>query len=257
MQVARRERIMMRTTASRAKGEFSEMSRNLRCAKSRHFLLSDGVRRAAVRNPCRLDFNHRRTAGAPRIPFRYDERDDVVTSSRQRHRARCVRLVGAAKGSSQAGSAGHRNPIFWRTLVQKTASAKWSGGIKDGKGAISTKSGALTSYPYGFASRFEGKPGTNPEELIGAAHAGCFTMALSLILSEAKLTAEKMETQADVTLAKQDDGFAITAVHLTLKAKIPGVDDKTFQELAAKAKAGCPVSKVLNAKITLDAKLES
>lgn len=136
-------------------------------------------------------------------------------------------------------------------------SAVWSGGIKDGKGAISTKSGALKDYPYGFASRFEGKPGTNPEELIGAAHAGCFTMALSLILSEAKLTAEKMETQADVTLAKQPDGFAITAVHLTLKAKIPGTDDKTFQELAAKAKAGCPVSKVLNAKITLDATLES
>ncbi|MCK9915759.1 OsmC family protein [Microbacteriaceae bacterium K1510] len=135
--------------------------------------------------------------------------------------------------------------------------AVWSGGLKDGKGAISTKSGALKDYPYGFASRFEGKPGTNPEELIGAAHAGCFTMALSLILSEAKLTAEKMETQADVTLAKQDDGFAITAVHLTLKAKIPGADDKTFQDLAAKAKAGCPVSKVLNTKITLDAKLES
>jgi len=135
--------------------------------------------------------------------------------------------------------------------------AVWSGGLKDGKGAISTKSGALKDYPYGFASRFEGKPGTNPEELIGAAHAGCFTMALSLILSEAKLTAEKMETQADVTLAKQADGFAITAVHLTLKAKIPGADDKTFQELAAKAKAGCPVSKVLNTKITLDAKLES
>jgi len=135
--------------------------------------------------------------------------------------------------------------------------AVWSGGLKDGKGAISTKSGALKDYPYGFASRFEGKPGTNPEELIGAAHAGCFTMALSLILSEAKLTAEKMETQADVTLAKQDDGFAITAVHLTLKAKIPGADDRTFQELAAKAKAGCPVSKVLNTKITLDAKLES
>jgi len=135
--------------------------------------------------------------------------------------------------------------------------AVWSGGLKDGKGAISTKSGALKDYPYGFASRFEGKPGTNPEELIGAAHAGCFTMALSLILSEAKLTAEKMETQADVTLAKQPDGFAITAVHLTLKAKIPGTDDKTFQELAAKAKAGCPVSKVLNAKITLDATLES
>jgi osmotically inducible protein OsmC len=134
-------------------------------------------------------------------------------------------------------------------------SAVWSGGLKDGKGAISTKSGALKDYPYGFASRFEGKPGTNPEELIGAAHAGCFTMALSLILGEAKLTAEKMETQADVTLTKQPDGFAITAVHLTLKAKIPGADNAKFQELAAKAKAGCPVSKVLNTKITMDASL--
>jgi osmotically inducible protein OsmC len=134
-------------------------------------------------------------------------------------------------------------------------SAVWSGGIKDGKGAISTKSGALKDYPYGFGSRFEGKPGTNPEELIGAAHAGCFTMALSLILGEANLTAEKMETQADVTLVKQGDGFAITAVHLTLKAKIPGADDAKFQELAAKAKAGCPVSKLLKAEITLDASL--
>lgn len=134
-------------------------------------------------------------------------------------------------------------------------SAVWSGGLKDGKGAISTQSGALKDYPYGFASRFEGKPGTNPEELIGAAHAGCFTMALSLILGEAKLTAERMETQADVTLTKQADGFAITAVHLTLKAKIPGVDNAKFQELAAKAKAGCPVSKVLNTKIIMDAAL--
>jgi osmotically inducible protein OsmC len=134
-------------------------------------------------------------------------------------------------------------------------SAVWSGGIKDGKGAISTKSGALKEYPYGFASRFEGKPGTNPEELIGAAHAGCFTMALSLILGEAGLTAEKMETQADVTLTKQPDGFAITAVKLTLKAKIPGADNAKFQELAAKAKAGCPVSKLLKADITLDAAL--
>ncbi|MBA4791137.1 MAG: OsmC family protein [Rhizobiales bacterium] len=134
-------------------------------------------------------------------------------------------------------------------------SAVWSGGIKDGKGAISTKSGALDAYPYGFASRFEGKPGTNPEELIGAAHAGCFTMALSLILGEAGLTAEHMETKADVTLVKQADGFAITAVALTLRAKIPGADDAKFQELAAKAKAGCPVSKVLNADITLDAAL--
>ena len=136
-------------------------------------------------------------------------------------------------------------------------SAVWSGGIKDGKGAISTKSGALKDYPYGFASRFEGKPGTNPEELIGAARAGCFTMALSLILGEAKLTAEHMETKADVTLEKQSDGFAISAVHLILKAKVPGADDAKFQELANKAKAGCPVSKLLNAKITLDAALVS
>jgi osmotically inducible protein OsmC len=134
-------------------------------------------------------------------------------------------------------------------------SAVWSGGIKDGKGAISTKSGALKDYPYGFASRFEGKPGTNPEELLGAAHAGCFTMALSLMLGEAKLVAEKMETKADVTLEKQDSGFAITAVHLTLKAKIPGADDAKFQEIANKAIAGCPVSKLFNTKITLDASL--
>ena len=134
-------------------------------------------------------------------------------------------------------------------------SAKWQGGIKDGKGSISTKSGALKEYPYGFASRFEGKAGSNPEELIGAAHAACFTMALSLILGEAKLTAEQMETKADVTLEKQGDGFAITAVHLTLTAKIPGADKAKFDELTAKAKAGCPVSKVLNAKITLDSTL--
>ena len=119
-----------------------------------------------------------------------------------------------------------------------SGSAKWQGGIKDGKGAISTKSGALSDYPYGFASRFEGKPGSNPEELLGAAHAACFTMALSLILGEAKLTAEQMETKADVTLEKQGDGFAITAIHLTLSAKIPGADDATFQDCAAKAKAG-------------------
>ena len=136
-------------------------------------------------------------------------------------------------------------------------SAVWSGGIKDGKGAISTKSGALRDYPYGFASRFEGKPGSNPEELIGAAHAACFTMALSLILGEAKLTAEQMETKADVTLEKQGDGFAIASVHLTLNAKIPGTNKAKFDELAGMAKAGCPVSKLLNTKITLDATLLS
>src|SRR5712672_1860417 len=107
-------------------------------------------------------------------------------------------------------------------MTVTSGSAKWQGGIKDGKGAISTKSGALSDYPYGFASRFEGKPGSNPEELIGAAHAACFTMALSLILGEAKLVADHMETKADVTLEKQGDGFAITSVHLTLNAKIPG-----------------------------------
>ena len=140
-------------------------------------------------------------------------------------------------------------------MSSKSGSAVWSGGIKDGKGAISTESGALKDYPYGFAARFEGGVGTNPEELIGAAHAGCFTMALSKMLGDAGMTAEKMETKSDVTLEKQGDGFTITAVHLTLKAKIPGADDAKFQEIANKAKANCPVSKLFNAKITLDASL--
>lgn len=139
--------------------------------------------------------------------------------------------------------------------MKTSGSAVWQGGIKDGKGAISTQSGALKEYPYGFSSRFEGKPGTNPEKLIGAAHAGCFTMALSKILGEANLTAERMETKAEVTLEKQGEGFAITTVHLTLSAKIPGASQSVFDELTAKAKAGCPVSKLLNANITLDAKL--
>ncbi len=139
--------------------------------------------------------------------------------------------------------------------MKTTGSAVWRGSLKDGRGAISTKSGALKDYPYGFASRFEGKPGTNPEELIGAAHAGCFTMALSLILSEAKLTAEQMDTTAEVTLDKVGDGYAITAVHLSLKGKVPGASAAKFQELAETAKAGCPVSKLLNAKITLDVNL--
>lgn len=133
--------------------------------------------------------------------------------------------------------------------------AVWKGGLKDGKGAITTKSGALKDYPYGFAARFEGQPGTNPEELIGAAHAGCFTMALSLILGEAGFTADQMDTKAEVTLTKQDDGFAITKSALTLRAKIPGIDNAKFQELAGKAKAGCPISKVLKTEITLDAAL--
>ena len=141
--------------------------------------------------------------------------------------------------------------------INRSGSAQWQGGLKDGKGAISTESGALHAYPYGFATRFEGVPGTNPEELIGAAHAGCFTMALSLILGEAKLTAERMDTTAKVTLEQVEGGFAITAVHLTLKAKIPGADQATFEKLAGMAKAGCPVSKLLKTEITLDAALVS
>lgn len=139
--------------------------------------------------------------------------------------------------------------------INRQGSAVWEGGIRDGRGAISTESGALKSYPYGFASRFEGKPGTNPEELIGAAHAACFTMALSLILGEAKLVADHMETSAKVTLEQVAGGYAITAVHLTLAAEIPGADQATFEKLTTAAKAGCPVSKLLKTDITLDAKL--
>jgi osmotically inducible protein OsmC len=141
--------------------------------------------------------------------------------------------------------------------ITRHGSAAWQGGIKDGRGAISTESGALSAYPYAFASRFEGQRGSNPEELIAAAHASCFTMALSLILGEAKLTAEHMETRADVTLEQVEGGYAITAVHLTLSAKIPGADQATFDKSAAMAKAGCPVSKLLKADITLDATLLS
>ncbi len=141
--------------------------------------------------------------------------------------------------------------------INRRGSAVWKGGIKDGKGAISTQSGALNAYPYGFASRFEGVPGTNPEELLAAAHAGCFTMALSLILGEAKFTAEQMDTSANVTLEQVEGGYAITAVHLTLKAKVPGADLATFEELVNKAKAGCPVSKLFKAEITLEATLLS
>jgi lipoyl-dependent peroxiredoxin len=141
--------------------------------------------------------------------------------------------------------------------IKRRGSASWKGGLKDGKGSITTESGALQAYPYGFASRFEGQRGTNPEELVAAAHAGCFTMALSLILGEAKLVAEQMDTSAEVTLEQVEGGFAITAVHLTLKAKIPGTNQATFEQLAGKAKAGCPVSKLLKADITLDATLVS
>lgn len=139
--------------------------------------------------------------------------------------------------------------------VVKQASVVWQGGIKSGKGEISTQSGALSAYPYGFSSRFEGQAGTNPEELLGAAHAACFTMALSLFLGESELVADRLETQAKVTLEQVPTGFSITGVELTLRAKIPGATAAKFQEIANRAKAECPVSKLFNAPITLNASL--
>lgn len=131
--------------------------------------------------------------------------------------------------------------------IQKNGSAHWTGGLKDGKGEISTESGALKSHPYGFNTRFEGVQGSNPEELIGAAHASCFTMALSLMLGEAGLKADSLDTKATVTLEKQGEGFAITGIELNLRGVVPGTDEKTFTEIANKAKVGCPVSKALSA----------
>lgn len=139
--------------------------------------------------------------------------------------------------------------------IQREGSAVWQGGLKDGRGTISTQSGALSNYPYGFKTRFENVNGSNPEELLAATHASCFTMALSLILGEAGLTAERMETKATVTLEKVNDGFEITAIRLNLVGMIPGADQAKFQELANKAKLGCPISKVLKAPITLEAQL--
>ena len=138
----------------------------------------------------------------------------------------------------------------------KKAWAVWKGSLKEGGGTISTETGVLNEAPYGFKARFEDGKGTNPEELIGAAHAGCFSMALSLMLGEAGLTAEKIETHAAVTLAKVGDGFEITASHLDVVAKVAGADPAKFAEIANRAKAGCPVSKLMKAKITMDAKLQ-
>lgn len=139
--------------------------------------------------------------------------------------------------------------------MKQKASAVWQGSLKEGSGTLTTGSGALVAKPYSFKTRFEGEQGTNPEELIGAAHAGCFSMALSGILGTAGFTPDKIETSATITLEPKDGGFAITASHLDVTATIPGIDDATFQDLAGKAKAGCPVSKVLNTAITMDARL--
>jgi osmotically inducible protein OsmC len=141
--------------------------------------------------------------------------------------------------------------------VIKKAWAVWKGGIKDGAGTISTETGVLKEAPYGFKSRFEGGKGTNPEELIGAAHAACFSMALSLMLGEAGLTADRIETHAEVTLEKIGEGFEITASHLSVRAIVPGADQAKFETIANKAKSRCPVSKLLKARITMEAKLAS
>jgi osmotically inducible protein OsmC len=133
----------------------------------------------------------------------------------------------------------------------------WRGGLKDGKGVVSTDSGVLANTQYSFSTRFEEGKGTNPEELIAAAHAGCFSMALSAQLGSAGITPEQIQTTATVSLDKTDGGFAITAIHLDVVAKIPGADKSAFDTAANNAKSGCPVSKVLNATITMDAKLEA
>ena len=139
--------------------------------------------------------------------------------------------------------------------MQRKASAVWQGGLKDGKGSITTDSKVLSATPYSFSTRFEGTPGTNPEELIAAAHAGCYSMALSNILGEAGIRPERIDTTATVSLEKQEGGFAITKVHLDVTVRAPGADRAKVDEATAKAKAGCPVSKVLRAEITMDAKL--
>lgn len=141
--------------------------------------------------------------------------------------------------------------------MQRKASAVWSGGLKDGNGTLSSDSGVLEQTPYSFQTRFESTPGTNPEELLAAAHAGCFTMALSAELGSAGLTAERLETTATVSLEKIGDGFSITRSHLDLVARVPGADQAKFDAAVKAAETGCPVSKVLNAEISVTARLES
>jgi len=137
----------------------------------------------------------------------------------------------------------------------RTANAHWSGGLKDGKGTISTQSTTLNNTQYSFSTRFEDGVGTNPEELIAAAHAGCFSMALSGQLGAAGMTAESIDTKASLTMEKTDAGFTITAIHLDVTVKIPGADQGAFNTATENAKKGCPVSRVLKADITMDAKL--
>jgi len=140
--------------------------------------------------------------------------------------------------------------------MQRKASAVWRGGLKDGKGTLSAPGGVLNNTQYSFSTRFENAPGTNPEELLAAAHAGCFSMALSAQLGGANLTPESISTTVTLSLEKLDSGWTITASHIDVVGKVPGADAATFQKYAETAEKGCPVSKVLNAKITMNAKLE-
>jgi len=141
--------------------------------------------------------------------------------------------------------------------MKRSGHAVWRGGLKDGKGTVSTPdSGVLSSAPYSFGTRFESQRGTNPEELIAAAHAGCFSMALSGQLGAANLNAERIATTAQVTLEKTDAGFTVTEVHLEVSAKVPGASKEAFDKAANNAKSGCPISRLLNAKITMSARLE-
>jgi osmotically inducible protein OsmC len=140
--------------------------------------------------------------------------------------------------------------------MQRKASAVWKGGLKDGKGTVSATSGVLSNTPYSFTTRFENTPGTNPEELIAAAHAACFSMALSAQLGAANLTPESINTTANLTMDKLDGGWTITAIELDVSARVPGATPEAFNKAADDAKSGCPVSKVLKAKITMNARLE-
>ncbi|MBI1899450.1 MAG: OsmC family protein [Acidobacteria bacterium] len=141
--------------------------------------------------------------------------------------------------------------------MTRKASAEWRGGLKDGKGTVSADSGVLSGVPYSFAKRFENEPGTNPEELVAAAHASCFAMALSAQLGNMGLTPESIRATAAVTLEKTEGGFSVTKSHLTVRARVPGADHAKFEEAANNAKSGCPISKLLKAEITMDAALEA
>ena len=141
--------------------------------------------------------------------------------------------------------------------MKRNATAVWKGDLKSGKGVISTQSGVLDQTQYSFSTRFEDGKGTNPEELVAAAHAGCFAMALSMMLGQAGMTAESIEAKATVALEQKDGGFAVTSSHLDVRVRIPGGNQAAFDQAAQNAKAGCPISKLLNAQITMDAQLES